>query len=157
LVVARLCQGARIAAIDTRPPEDASLNPEAAAAAFSLIMRRYSAGEHLFCAISNVRRAIVSQDANISSVIVSGSDDLRRLLALIPNMSPSNLPWREFDGCRDLDTVEAKFDPVSGHADDMDIGVVKMNSSAPFCLRTLSRGRTRRRASHTRATFLGVL
>jgi hypothetical protein len=50
-------------------------------------MRRYSAGEHLFCSISSVRRAIVSQDANISSDITSGSDDFRRLLAFIPNVA----------------------------------------------------------------------
>jgi hypothetical protein len=88
LVVARLCQGARTAVIDDRPPLDASLDPDSVtAAAFSRTMRQYSAGEHLSRTISSVRRIIVSQDANISSVITNRSDDFRRLLAFILNVA----------------------------------------------------------------------
>jgi hypothetical protein len=52
-------------------------------------MRWYSAGEHLFCIISSVRRAIVSQDAMIRSVIIKGGDTvLRRLRAVTTNPFP---------------------------------------------------------------------
>jgi hypothetical protein len=61
------------------PPPEARVSPEiTAASAFSLTIRRYSAGEHLFCAISNVRRRIVSHDANIKPVIMAGVDTLLR-------------------------------------------------------------------------------
>ena len=108
LAIARLCQGVRSAAIDVGPPLDASLDLDSTAAAiFSRTMRRYSAGEHLFCAISNVRRASVSQDANISSVINSGSDDLRRLLAFIPNVVSQDAALRrELGGCSNLGRSE---------------------------------------------------
>jgi hypothetical protein len=78
---ARLRQGAKIEVIDALPPLERNFNPDvAAASAFSSTIRRYSAGEHLFCAISIVRRAIVSQDAIIRSVIMTGRDSLLRLL-----------------------------------------------------------------------------
>jgi hypothetical protein len=67
-------------------------------------MRWYSAGEHLFCMTSSVRRAIVSQDAMIRSVIIIGSGTvLRRLRAVMDNPFPmtrtvqrfqiSDVPW----------------------------------------------------------------
>jgi hypothetical protein len=87
LATARLRQGARTEAIDALPLLEITLIPDVAAAAiFSRTMRRYSAGEHVFRAISNVRRAMVSQEASINSVIITGSDDvLRRLRAVILN------------------------------------------------------------------------
>ena len=87
LATARLYQGASTEAIDALPPLEISLSPDVAAArAFSRTMRWYSAGEHLFCATSSVRRAIVSHDAIIRSVIIIGSDAvLRRLQALMTN------------------------------------------------------------------------
>ena len=48
------------------------------AAAFSMTMRLYSAGARVSRAISKVRRAIVSHDASIISVIIKGSARLRR-------------------------------------------------------------------------------
>jgi hypothetical protein len=84
--MARRCHGAKIDAGVARPPPETSANPLAAAAsAFSLIMRLYSASEHLFSAISSERRAIVSHDASISSVIIVGRDTLRRPRAFITN------------------------------------------------------------------------
>jgi hypothetical protein len=59
---------------------------------FSLTIRLYSAGKHLFSAISNARRATVSRDANISSVIIDGRDVLRRLRAFIMNGLRADLP-----------------------------------------------------------------
>jgi hypothetical protein len=59
----------------------------AAASAFSLTIRRYSAGEQSFRSISRVRRAIVSHDANISSVIIAADDLLRRLRTFIKLIS----------------------------------------------------------------------
>ena len=87
---ARLCQGPSTEAIDALPPLEISLSPDVAAArAFSRIMRWYSAGEHLFCATSSVRRAIVSHDAIIRSVIIIGSDTvLRRLRAVMTTAFP---------------------------------------------------------------------
>jgi hypothetical protein len=41
------------------------------AATFSVVIRRYSAGEHAPRAISEVRRQIVSQDAAVSRAIAS--------------------------------------------------------------------------------------
>ena len=86
LATARLCQGASTEAMDA-PPLEISLSPDVAAAkAFSRTIRWYSAGEHLFCATSRVRRAIVSHDAIIRSVIIIGSDTvLRRLRVLMTN------------------------------------------------------------------------
>src|SRR5690348_4837312 len=55
------------AAVGDQPSPDV-----AAARAFSRTMRWYSAGEHLFCATSSARRAIVSHDAIIRSVIKIG-------------------------------------------------------------------------------------
>lgn len=84
MATARLRQGARTEAIDALPLLEITLIPDVAAAAtFSRTMRRYSAGEHLFCAISNVRRAMVSQDASIKSVIIIGSDDVLRRLRVV--------------------------------------------------------------------------
>ena len=90
LATARLCPGASTEAMDALPPLEISLSPDVAAArAFSRTMRWYSAGEHLFCATSSMRRAIVSHDAIIRSVIIIGSDTaLRRLRALMTNPSP---------------------------------------------------------------------
>jgi hypothetical protein len=90
LAIARLRQGARTEAMDAPPPLEMNFNPDAAAAsAFSLTIRRYSAGEQVFCTISSVRRVIVSQEANIRSVTVPGSDKfLRRLRAFTMNASP---------------------------------------------------------------------
>ena len=87
LATARLYQGASTEAIDALPPLEISLSPDVAAAmAFSRTMRWYSAGEHLLCAISSVRRAMVSHDAIIRPVIIIGSDAvLRRLRALMTN------------------------------------------------------------------------
>ena len=48
------------------------------AAAFSIAMRRYSAGEQVPCTIIRLRRAIVSHDAIINSAITSGSGRERR-------------------------------------------------------------------------------
>ena len=86
---ARLCQGPNTEAIDALPPE-ISLSPDVAAArAFSRTMRWYSAGEHLFCATSSVRRAIVSHDAIIRSVIIIASDTvLWRLRAVMTTAFP---------------------------------------------------------------------
>jgi hypothetical protein len=92
LATARLRQGASTEAIDALPPLEISLSPDVAAArAFSRTIRWYSAGEHLFCAISSVRRAIVSHDAIIRSVTIIGSDTvLRRLRAVITSASPDD-------------------------------------------------------------------
>ena len=66
----------------------------------------YSAGEH-FSAPSAMWRASVSQDANISSVINGGCDDLRRLLAFIPNVVPEDAVLRrELGGCSNLGRSE---------------------------------------------------
>jgi len=98
LATARLRQGASIEAIDTLEPAEISLRPDVAAAtAFSRTMRWYSAGEHLFCMTSSVRRAIVSQDAMIRSVIIIGSDTvLRRLRAVMDNPFPMTRRYNAF-------------------------------------------------------------
>jgi hypothetical protein len=90
LETARLCQGPSTEAIDALPPLEISLSPDVAAAmAFSRTMRWYSAGDHLFCATSSVRRAIVSHDAIIRSVIIISSDIvLRRLRAVMTTAFP---------------------------------------------------------------------
>jgi hypothetical protein len=49
-----------------------------AASAFSRNIRWYSLGEHFCCAISKVRRSIVSQDAKVKLVIMAGIDLLLR-------------------------------------------------------------------------------
>jgi hypothetical protein len=53
------------------------------AAAFSIIIRWYSAGVQTPRAIRAVRRAIVSHEAIASSAIISGSDRARRRLFII--------------------------------------------------------------------------
>jgi hypothetical protein len=50
---------------------------KAAASTFSPIIRRYSAGEHWFCAISIARRVMVSQDASIISAIIVETESPR--------------------------------------------------------------------------------
>jgi hypothetical protein len=62
---------------------------KAAASTFSPNIRRYSAGEHWFCAISIARRVMVSQDASIISAIIVETDVLLRLRVFIVN----RLPW----------------------------------------------------------------
>ena len=84
LAIARECQGARSEVIVALPrPETSRAADVAAASAFSFAIRRYSAGEQSFCKIKNDRRVIVSQDANIRSLIITASDNpwrcLRRL------------------------------------------------------------------------------
>jgi hypothetical protein len=90
LATAWLRQGDISEVIDALPPLEMNFNPDAAAAsAFSATIRRYSNGEHVFCAISSVRRAIVSQDATIRSAIMPGSDKfLRHLRVFMTNASP---------------------------------------------------------------------
>ena len=73
---ARRCQGASTARMP-RPDIAASVE-DRNAAAFSMTMRLYSAGLQAFWAIIKVRRAIVSHDASIISVIIKGSARLRR-------------------------------------------------------------------------------
>jgi hypothetical protein len=54
LATARRCHGANIEIAVALPPLEMSVNPVAAAAsAFSLSIRLYSAGEHLFSAINS--------------------------------------------------------------------------------------------------------
>jgi hypothetical protein len=92
---ARRYHGANIETAVALPPLEMSVSPVAAAAsAFSLSIRPYSAGEHLFAAINSVRCVTVSHDANIRSVIIVGRDVLRRLRAFIMN--------RLRGGCRAL-------------------------------------------------------
>lgn len=74
--VARLCHGARTAVCPR--PDITAIADCRSAAAFSIAMRRYSAGEQVPCAIIRLRRAIVSHDAIISSAITSGSGRERR-------------------------------------------------------------------------------
>src|SRR5271165_369862 len=84
LAIARVCQGASSAAKDTLPPLATSRDADlAAASAFSLTMRWYSAGEQSFCIIRRVRRVIVSQDASVKSVIIIASDNLLRYLRVL--------------------------------------------------------------------------
>ena len=72
---ARRCQGASTARV---PRPNITARVECCnAAAFSMTMRLYSAGLQVFCAIIKVRRAIVSHDASIISVIIKGSARLR--------------------------------------------------------------------------------
>ena len=81
LAMARRCHGAMTEAGVTLTPLDMSASPvAAAAAAFSLNIRLYSAGEHFLPAISSARRATVSQDANMSSVIIVGREVVCRHL-----------------------------------------------------------------------------
>jgi hypothetical protein len=81
LAIARECQGARSEVIVALPlPETSRAADLAAASAFSFAIRRYSAGEQSFCKIKMERRAIVSQDASVSSPIITASENfLRRL------------------------------------------------------------------------------
>jgi hypothetical protein len=69
-------------------------------------MRWYSAGEHLFCATSSVRRAIVSHDAIIRSVIIIiGSNTvLRRLRAVMTTAFPMTSAVERFE-CRTFRAV----------------------------------------------------
>ena len=86
LATARRYHGANIETGVALPPLEMSVNPVAAAAAvFSLNIRLYSPGEHLFSAISSAPRVTVSHDANISSVIIVGRDVFCRLRAFIMN------------------------------------------------------------------------
>jgi hypothetical protein len=86
LATARRCQGANTEAVVAMPRLETSFEPDAVAAStFSLSIRLYSAGEHLFCAISSIRRVNVSHDANIRSVIIVGRDVFRRLRTVITN------------------------------------------------------------------------
>jgi hypothetical protein len=75
LAVARRSHGAISEVIDACPKLDISVSPvDIAAAFFSLTIRLYSAGEHLFPEIRSMRREMVSQDASVSLVIIEGSD-----------------------------------------------------------------------------------
>jgi hypothetical protein len=75
LALARRSHGAISEAIEAWPKLDISVIPvDIAAAAFSLTMRWYSAGEHLFLEIRSMRRVTVSQDASVKLVITKGSD-----------------------------------------------------------------------------------
>src|SRR6266480_1252951 len=56
-----------------------------------MTMRLYSAGLQVFWAIIKVRRAIVSHDASIISVIIKGSARLRRWTDL--RMVPKKVDW----------------------------------------------------------------
>jgi transposase-like protein len=78
--IALLCQGFRRASADALFEDDSSRPVSTAAAAFSWTMRRYSAAEQELCAIIKVRRAIVSQDAQASSVIIKGAGTAGRRL-----------------------------------------------------------------------------
>lgn len=74
LAIARECQGVRSEVIVAVPaPETSRVADLAAASAFSFAIRRYSAGEQSFCKIKRERRAIVSQDASIKSLIITAS------------------------------------------------------------------------------------
>ena len=65
--------------MDALPPLAIRAKLEAAtASAFSLTIRRYSAGEQSLWAISNVRRMTVSHDASIRLVIITGTETLFR-------------------------------------------------------------------------------
>jgi hypothetical protein len=114
LETARVRQGPSTEAIDALPPLEISLSPDVAAArAFSRIMRWYSAGEHLFCATSSVRRAIVSHDAIIRSVTIIGSDTvLRRLRAVMTNCLPDDECGRTLSNVRRSE--QCKSAPVQG-------------------------------------------
>jgi hypothetical protein len=75
LAIARECQGVRSEVIVALPlPKTSRAADLAAASAFSFAIRRYSAGEQSFCKIKRERRAIVSQDATIKSLIITASD-----------------------------------------------------------------------------------
>jgi hypothetical protein len=74
--VARLCHGTS-AALFPSPYITASADC-CNAAAFSDVMRWYSAAEHVPWTIIRLRSAIVSHDAIINSVIISGRARLRR-------------------------------------------------------------------------------
>ena len=85
LAIARECQGARSELIFALPlPETSRAADLAAASTFSFAIRRYSAGEQSFCKIKRERRAIVSQDASIRSLIITASDNPWRCLRLRP-------------------------------------------------------------------------
>lgn len=74
--MARLCHGARTAVCPR--PDITAIADCRSAAAFSIAMRRYSAGEQVPCTIIRLRREIVSHDAIINSAITSGSGRERR-------------------------------------------------------------------------------
>ena len=96
LAIARLCQGASSEVADAPPPLDIRVNADiAAASAFSLDMRWYSAGGHLFCAISNARRITVSHDASIRLVIIAGRDDFFLVLGALMMDAFSDRDWVE--------------------------------------------------------------
>lgn len=63
------------------PPTITAKADSCIAAAFSIAIRRYSAGEHVPLAIIRLRRAIVSHDAIINSATIRGSGRLRRELS----------------------------------------------------------------------------
>ena len=72
-----IAQGARSELIFALPrPETSRAADLAAASAFSLAIRRYSAGEQSFCRINRERRVIVSQEASINSLNITASDNL---------------------------------------------------------------------------------
>ncbi len=75
LDVARVCQGA-ISAIQsgTGPDRISAAQDRSEAAIFSSSIRAYSVGEHVPCTIIKLRQPIVSQDANASSIIITGND-----------------------------------------------------------------------------------
>ena len=81
--VARRCQGASSVAsfgvFLARASVDAA---RVAATTFSLIMREYSAGEHVPRAIMSVRWRIVSHDARVSSASRRGSGVFRFRLGM---------------------------------------------------------------------------
>jgi hypothetical protein len=91
--VARLCHGPN-AAVVPRPDIRASADC-CEAASFSIIIRWYSAGAHVPCAIIKPRCAIVSQAAIANSVIMCGSGCVRRSVRLFMRVNRN-----PFGGCR---------------------------------------------------------
>ena len=83
LATARARYGKTRKASDALPAVDTKREADrAAASAFSLTIRRYSPGEQSFWIISRVRRAIVSQDAAIKSLIHCSRQALATLATL---------------------------------------------------------------------------
>jgi hypothetical protein len=82
-------------------------------------MRWYSAGEHLFCATSSVRRAIVSHDAIIRSVIIIGSDTvLRRLRAVMTTAFPMTSAVERFQMSDVPSSVSPRRPPLSPNPEE---------------------------------------
>lgn len=90
LALARPSQGANSDVAGARPLLETRRKPDnAAASAFSWIIRRYSAAVHLPCAINKARCMTVSHDAIIRPVIMAGIDRLfRRRRDFMTKVSP---------------------------------------------------------------------